>query len=107
MRVSKADHSKGPTATGLPVDGGGVGGGDQPPRLGDMRKLHARPRSAPFGGSPQARWERPRATQGGAVAEGLPRREVQARQGVLHSKTTQGAQALRRIGVGSAEGFAC
>lgn len=45
--------------------------------------------------------------QGGAVAESLLRREVQARQGVLRSKTTQGAQALRRTGVGSAGGFAC
>lgn len=75
--------------------------------LGDMRKLHARPRSAPSGvaaGEVGAPTSRP---QGGAVADTPVRREVQARQGVLHSKTTQGAQALRRTDVGSAEGFAC
>ena len=63
----------------------------QAPRRGRRRR----------GGAPTSR------PQGGAVADTPVRREVQARQGVLRSKTTQGAQALRRIGVGSAEGFAC
>lgn len=99
--------SRGPRRTAGRVGGGGTLVATRPQGQGDMRKLHVRPRKRPLGGRRRRGGAPTSRPQGGAVAEGLPRREVQARQGVLCSKTTQGAQALRRTGVGSAEGFAC
>lgn len=86
----------------------GRGAGDaQAIRHGWHEKAACQPAQRCPQGRPQAAGAPTSRPQGGAVAEGLPRREVQARQGVLRSKTTQGAQALRRTSVGSAEGFAC
>lgn len=78
--LTKTDHSKGATATGLSVDGGVVGGVSQH-LLGDMRKPPASPRSGArrAGRRPL---ERPQATAGWRCsrAESTARRARAARR---------------------------
>lgn len=103
--LTKTDHSKGATTTGLPVDGGVVGGVSQH-LLGDMRKPPASPRSGArrAGRRPL---ERPQATAGWRCsrAASTARRAKAARR--FLQKPTQPAQALRRLHVGSAGGLVC